>query len=516
MGPGGRKRKAPPPEDDDGGSSSSSGSEQEPPPPPPISLLPPELLIKIFEYLDDEDQVQVSQVCRDWQAASYQILWWRSEAPVSLCHLRNDPSMLANMAAWGIRRVRIVMTPCVTMGFVSHATCIPETYSELCRALRAGLPSLRALNMTGCPSVTKRSLAQIGKHLKGLEELVLFGCRHVSDAGLLILSDRLLHLKKLSLDHCNLVTNAGVGHLAGITARGCLQLECLSLENCDRLSDVALHHVAQGLPRLRYLSVRFCGGIRDEALVPLSRLTRLRTLNLSFCQRITDVGVGHLAGITADGCLQLEELDLAGCGQLSDHAVRYVTQGLPRLVHLSLRFCGNIGDGALLSMSLLSRLKSLNLSFCQRISDVGIGHLAGITSRGCLQLEVLDLEECERLTNLTCRYLAQGLSGLRHLKLCCCEKIRDEGLLFLSRMSSLNILEVSYCNITDKGIGHLARGCLPLSTLNITCCETLGDASLGYIVRGLGRLRKLYRCGCNFSLNCMLELEQQMPGLSIL
>ncbi|XP_034987633.1 F-box/LRR-repeat protein 14-like [Zootoca vivipara] len=512
MGPGGRKRKAPL----DGGSSSSSSSSEQGPPPPPISLLPPELLIKIFEYLDDEDQVQVSQVCRDWRAAAYQVLWWRAEAPVSLCQLRADPSLLASLAAWGIRRVRIVMTPCVTLGSVTHASCTPETYSELCRALRAGLPSLRALNMTGCPSLTKRSLAQIGKHLKGLEELVLFGCRQVSDAGLLLLANRLRHLKKLTLDHCCLVTNVGVGHLAGITASGCLQLECLSLENCDRLSDVAVHYVAQGLPRLRYLSVRFCGGIRDGALVPLSRLTRLRTLNLSFCQRITDVGVGHIAGITADGCLELEELDLAGCGQLSDLAVRYVAQGLPRLVHLSLRFCGGIGDGALLSMSLLSRLKSLNLSFCQRISDVGIGHLAGITSRGCLELEQLNLDECERLTNLTCRYLAQGLSCLRHLKLCCCEKIRDEALLFLSGMRSLRILEVSYCNITDEGIGHLARGGLPLSTLNITCCETLGDASLAYITQGLGGLRKLHCCGCNFSLNGILQLEQQMPALSIL
>ncbi|KFV18562.1 F-box/LRR-repeat protein 14, partial [Tauraco erythrolophus] len=174
---------------------------------------------------------------------------------------------------------------------------------------------------------------------------------------------------------------------------------------------------------------------------------------------------------------------------------------------LELGGCSNITNTGLLLIAWgLQRLKSLNLRSCRHLSDVGIGHLAGMTrsaAEGCLGLEQLTLQDCQKLSDLSLKHLARGLGRA--------------GLLHLSHMSSLRSLNLRSCdNISDTGIMHLAMGSLRLSGLDVSFCDKVGDQSLAYIAQGLDGLRSLSLCSCHISDEGINRMVRQMHGLRTL
>jgi len=130
---------------------------------------------------------------------------------------------------------------------------------------------------------------------------------------------------------------------------------------------------------------------------------QLHTLNLSFVRGLNDHAIREILSPPKDSrpgtdsksrlrnvrCLKLSGTDI------TDVALRYITQGLPMLVQLDLSSCQRITDAGVcqigISLSAIKTLYELDLSSCKLITEMSLDHLA----------------KCETLTRLDLRYVPQ-------------------------------------------------------------------------------------------------------------
>ena len=113
-------------------------------------------------------------------------------------------------------------------------------------------------------------------------------------------------------------------------------------------------------------------------------------------------------------------------------------------------------------------LRSLTLSGCDQITDVGIWALA----RSCTALRELRMSGCTRITHI----------GLRSLSLRC---------------RALEVIDLSNCpDIDDMGLRVLASGCWGLHTLSFKNCRLITDTGLTEIARMCKHLRSVGVSGC--------------------
>ncbi|XP_041693890.2 F-box/LRR-repeat protein 14-like [Coregonus clupeaformis] len=378
-----------------------------------ISGLFPEILAMIFSYLEVRDKGRVAQVCAAWRDASYHKSVWRGvEAKL---HLRRaNPSLFPSLHTRGIRKVQIlslrrslsyVIQGLPNIESLNLCGCFNLTDNGLGHAFVQDIPSLRVLNLSLCKPITDSSLGRIAQYLKNLEVLELGGLSNITNTGLLLIAWGLHKLKSLNLRSCRHVSDVGIGHLAGMTrsaAEGCLSLEQMTLQDCQKLTDLSLKHVSKGLAKLKVLNLSFCGGISDAGMIHLSNMTHLLSLNLRSCDNISDMGIMHLAM----GSLQLSGLDVSFCDKIGDQSLAYIAQGLYQLKSLSLCSCHISDDGINRMVRQMHELKTLNIGQCVRITDKGLEliadhltQLTGIDLYGCTKITKRGLE---RITQLPC------------------------------------------------------------------------------------------------------------------
>lgn len=113
------------------------------------------------------------------------------------------------------------------------------------------------------------------------------------------------------------------------------------------------------------------------------------------------------------------------------------------------------------------QLESLNLSCLSEISDSGLTKLQLFGSK----LQSLCLAFCPRVTNLGLSYIASGCPLLSVISLSNCS-VTDAGLEILTKScKSLIEVNLAWClKITDRGIWSLNQNCRQLRALKISGC----------------------------------------------
>lgn len=233
------------------------------------------------------------------------------------------------------------------------------------------LKDLRVLNLRSCWHINDNGIANIaghhdysapcvvhyniyGNHL--LESLTLQDCQHLSDEALRYISVGLKRLKKINLSFCVSISDRGLKYIAEMP-----ELEELNLRSCDNISDRGIGHLSGSetgtASKLKLLDVSFCDKISDVALRYMSEgITQLISLSLSACP-ISDSGLQFIAKTL----LKLETLNIGQCKQVTDQGVLAITNSLKQLTAIDLYGCVNITTVGLEVIMKLPRLKTLNL-----------------------------------------------------------------------------------------------------------------------------------------------------------
>uniref|UniRef100_A0A1I8NZB6 [histone H3]-dimethyl-L-lysine(36) demethylase n=1 Tax=Stomoxys calcitrans TaxID=35570 RepID=A0A1I8NZB6_STOCA len=156
-------------------------------------------------------------------------------------------------------------------------------------------------------------------------------------------------------------------------------LKNLSLQNCPIQAVLALHTCL--CPPLQILDLSFVRGLNDAAIRDILSPPKDSRPGLADSKtRLRD----------------LKTLKIAGT-DISDVALRYITQSLPHLVHLDVSSCQRITDAGVAqigtSPTAIANLIELNLSACRLVSELSLDHLAK-----CDQLIWLDLRHVPQVS----------------------------------------------------------------------------------------------------------------------
>ncbi|XP_042495940.1 F-box protein SKIP1 [Macadamia integrifolia] len=175
------------------------------------------------------------------------------------------------------------------------------------------------------------------------------------------------HLKEIRVRHCSERSLAFV-------AERCPNLEVLSIKSCPNVTNTSLFKIASGCPLLKELDISYCYEVSYESLEMIGK----KCLNLKVFKRnfMNWLDPSQHRGVVSDEYLN-------ACPQDGDVEAAAIVKFMPHLEHLELRF--------------------------SKLSASGLGTI----SKGCPNLEYLDLFGC---ANLTSRDMANASANLKNLK----------------------------------------------------------------------------------------------------
>ncbi|KAM7505570.1 hypothetical protein LguiB_004474 [Lonicera macranthoides] len=235
------------------------------------------------------------------------------------------------------------------------------------------------MNNAGDRLLSALSLSRY-RHVK---EIILEFAQDIEDKHLELLKDKCLNslqnLEYLNLNGCQKITDKGIEAITAI----CPSLKVFSVYWNVRITDVGITHLVKNCKHIVDLNLSGCKNVTDKSLqLVADTYKELESLNLTRCIKLTDGGLQQILL----KCSSLQSLNLYALSSFTDEAYKKISH----LVHL--RFfdlCGaqNLSDQGLSSIAKCSKLISLNLTWCVRVTDVGVIAIA----QGCTYLEFLSL-----------------------------------------------------------------------------------------------------------------------------
>ncbi|XP_012873047.1 PREDICTED: F-box/LRR-repeat protein 15 [Dipodomys ordii] len=242
------------------------------------------------------------------------------------------------------------------------------------------------------------------------------------DEGESIGNPRLLHMPHPSpvqaLAHCLLSHTLGpAAHVVSVPVPLCLQVG-------PQIPRAALVRLLRDTELLQELALAPCHEwLSDEDLVPvLARNPQLRNVSLAGCGQLSRHALRMLAG----GCPRLQRLSLAHCDWVDGLALRGLADRCPALEELDLTACRQLKDEAIVYLAQRrgAGLRSLSLAVNANVGDAAVQELA----RNCPKLEHLDLTGCLRVGSDSIRTLAEYCPALRSLRVRHCHHVAEPSL----------------------------------------------------------------------------------------
>ncbi|XP_072241482.1 uncharacterized protein fbxl9 [Leuresthes tenuis] len=427
--------------------------------------LPLEIIVYILSFLHASDRKDASLVCHRWHNASQ-----------DLCFQKN-----------------------VTFSFPASASSL-----ELIRGLgRKSHCSLKISQLDGF-SISRSLLLEVGLCLGSKVESLALPGSSITEASLLSLLPRLTSLRRLDLRGLDSLFMSGAflsreEHRQQVRSALC-GLEELDLSDLRYLSDLTFNRLTGCTPRLCRLSLAGChiafefdpyrgcpvGTVEDSsALLSLRNLKRLLTEQKSTLVALdlsrTSITPESLRTIAQVEDLQLKELYLQGCKELTDYSVEILVKHQPGLLKLDISGCTELTSRSVDAVARgLKSLTHLSLSRDWKLTEKGLADLLSTSS-----LRSLDLSECLHISGTE---LVKGLKGssaaraqLETLNLKSCTYIRDLAVFSLTQLlgDSLRELDLTSCaNVTDLSVCAIATYLQKLVVLRLGWCKEVTDWGL--------------------------------------
>ncbi|KAM9352391.1 F-box and leucine-rich repeat protein 13 [Symphorus nematophorus] len=462
-----------------------------------LSVLPSSLSLKILQYLYLRDWLNCAEVCCAWRAIIQSgTLWSQINVSVEKDWI-TDSTMKQILQNYRPFVIHLNLRGCTSLQWPS-LKCISE-----CR-------NLQELNVSECFNVTDVMVQRIVEGCPCLLYLNL-SCTLITNKTLRELSRNCLNLQYLSLAYCHRFTDKGLMYLS--TGKGCHNLIHLNLSGCTQMTVNGFRYISAGCPSLKEIVIDDMPTLSDSCVLALiARCRCLSAISLLDAPHLSDIAFKAIAEVA-----KLKTFSTEGNNQLTDVSLMALCSSSQGLRRLHATECPRMTDAGLKSVATLKNLQHLDISLCDKVSDVGIQCLTEGSSS--TKLRELNVSHCSHITDISVKRIAQRLCKLSHLDLSYCEKLTDLSLEWLSG-STICSLDISGCNIqdqglaalegvrlkklvlaecvyvTDIGIEKLCKNVRDLEHVDVSHCVALSDPAIraiSFYCRGLVTLRML---GC--------------------
>ncbi|XP_073328848.1 F-box and leucine-rich repeat protein 13 isoform X2 [Pagrus major] len=397
-----------------------------------LSVFPSSLLLKIFKYLDFRDWLNCAEVCCSWRAVIQSgTLWSQINFSVEKDWI-TDGTLKQILQNYRPFVIHLNLRGCTSLKLPSFK-CISE-----CR-------NLQDLNVSECFNVTDLMVQRIIEGCPSLLYLNL-SCTLITNKTLRELSRNCLNLQFLSLAYCYKFTDEGFMYLA--TGKGCCNLLHLNLSGCTQMTVNGFKYISDGCPSLKEIVIDDMPTLSDSCVLALiARCRCLSAISLLDAAHLSDVAVKAIAEVA-----KLKSFSTEGNSQITDISWTALCSSSPGLCRLHAAECPRMTDAGLKSVAALKNLQHLDISLCDRVSDIGIQCLSKGPSSS--KLRELNVSHCSHITDISVMSIAQRLCKLYHLDVSYCERLTDMSLEWLSG-TSICSLDISGCNIQDQGLAAL-------------------------------------------------------------
>ena len=302
---------------------------------------------------------------------------------------------------------------------------------------------------------------------------------------------------------------------ARVIGENCRSLNVLKC-NAQLLTDTGLINLATNMLDLKQLHLADCNQISDVGLQFIAKYCKLlMTLILEGCHLISSVGVETIS----TNCNRLEELELTGMKELSDQGLMAIGTSCTNLTSLTLGSCGKVsprGVEALCSLNTKS-LEKLCFIECNPFMNTAFQHLVKCLSN----LKSLELG-CNSLTDEEAKIIALNCNALTTLDLGKCYYITNEGAICIAEnCKQLKILRLVSCkSLTDAALKSLSMNCKNLDTVILRFCHVITDNGIMYLVQRCQLLQKIDISGIpkitNEGMYAIAKYSENLVVLNIL
>ncbi|KAF5785683.1 putative leucine-rich repeat domain superfamily [Helianthus annuus] len=216
-------------------------------------------------------------------------------------------------------------------------------------------------------------------------------------------------------------------------------LEHLNLNGCQKISDNGIEAITKACPSLKIFSIYWNVRVTDVGISHLvNNCKHIVDLNLSGCKGISDKSLQMIS----ESYLHLESLDITRCVKITDGGLQHVMVKCSGLKSLNLYALSSFTDGVYKKMLLLAHLRFLDLCGAQNLSDEALFSIAK-----CKNIRTLNLTWCVRVTDAGVIAIGQGCTSLEFLSLFGIVGVTDKCLEALSKFCSntLTTLDVNGC-----------------------------------------------------------------------
>ncbi|KAE8674292.1 F-box protein [Hibiscus syriacus] len=250
---------------------------------------------------------------------------------------------------------------------------------------------------------------------------------------------RYQHVKQISLEFAQDIDD---GHLEVIKSKcseSLQDLESLNLNGCQKISDEGIEYITSCCPKLKVFSIYWNVRVTDIGVKHLVKNCKyIVDLNFSGCKQLSDKSLQ----LVADNYQELESLNLTRCVKMTDSGLQQVLTKCFFLQSLNLYALSSFTDEAYKKISVLSHLRFLDLCGAQNLSDYGLTCIAQ-----CKKLSSLNLTWCIRVTDVGVIAIAEGCTSLEFLSLFGIIGVTDKCLEALSKScaNTITTLDVNGC-----------------------------------------------------------------------
>lgn len=233
-------------------------------------------------------------------------------------------------------------------------------------------PQLVHINLSGLLAVTNSTCRSLSKSCPMIQSLNVSFCTNADGRGLRKVVDACSGLRDLRA--CELNIN-DPGLMQALFVKN--MIERLQFGDAVGVTDEFVRLLVEGVdPEIDPFT--------DRSTAPPRKLLHL---DLRKCTQLTDNALRHLT----DNVPHLRRLELGGVVGLTDAGLAQLLPTVPRLSHLDVEECTELTNTTLLNLGAAKHLVHLQVSYCESMSDPGMMELL----RNCERLRVLEMDNSE-------------------------------------------------------------------------------------------------------------------------